>query len=171
MFRVSTDSATPQSHSAPPSNNGGVEIELPEDWAVVTQSFLPDIYCCVTLTPLSLGFPIYKMGQYCYLPCRVVLRMKRGHVYKRIAQCVALNRASINDDGGGDADEAEQDLRLFMITTRWLFFFIRSPATSRFSDLSVEKKREGLSFFDMLLRWRMSHCVIGHISNQNSSII
>lgn len=170
MFWVSTDSATPQSHSAPPSNNGGVEIELPEDWAVVTQSSLPDIYCCVTLTPLSLGFPICRMGQYCYLSCRVVLRMKRGHVYKRLAQCVALNRASINDDGGGDADEKQNKIWDSVITTRWLVL-IHSPAPSHFSDLSVEKKREGLSFFDMLLRWRMSHYVIGHTSNQNSSII
>lgn len=52
-----------------------------------------------------------------------------------------------------------------------IFVFIYSRIISYFSDFLVEEKREGFSFFDMVLRWRMLYCVIGYILNQNLSIL
>lgn len=47
----------------------------------------------------------------------------------------------------------------------WMtFVFIHSPATSQFSNLSAEGKREELSFCDLLLGRRISCYIIGHKS-------
>ena len=83
---------------------------------------LSHTYYCVTLTSLSLSFLICKAGQYWHLPRRVVLRMKRGHVCKRIAQCLALSRDSVMEWWWRCWWKAEPDRRPSTVRPRWFLF-------------------------------------------------
>ena len=222
MSQASTDRAIPPPDSAPPTTLEICAVVIDEG------PELSHAYYCVTLTSLSHSFLICKVGQYRHLPCRVVLRMKRGSVCKRLAQCLTLRRGSSSSLVVDEMMEVLMESRarseahyshtqmtfvficlffvLFLIVGFFLFLFKKSlliwlhlvlvvacgffdphwgiqdlgPPWKPLNDLflpTVQQLHTSVTFQvkrDFLykaLRWRMSHCVAGHLSNWNSNIV